>query len=627
MNESNLSYAVPTSFLGNVILTNNLTNNTSEDGQVVLYADSGTVNTSLSGGTIQSTLAQTNILSIGDNFQLPNNNCIIVVKTTSTGSQGRVILTFPSNVSTGVVYHIIQNTTTDIMLDFNGSTAYISYYNATDNVVGTAVGSRIFSLKSSNVSDNFTSTINIISYNDGENTVWKNLTIAFVANLELLSDDSEATISRNNALVQEYKSTYLTGGFTLKDNTDYKFDQPVDVTFTGDTSLVISETIGGNSVTSFDSNNITTPFYITAAVAGTYVITFHYTSPAGGNTTKTLTINLYNDESTITASKNTIIANGIDFATITATLRDTANNKYIKNITIASDSVEDNLSVTTGNTNVSGVLTSTLTSNGGDHTSTISAYSNTDNYSFPSNLIINFIDQDFFQQRGDVYAWYNYTTYNFDSNTWNDYYMLNNADDSDRFFGDTPILNNAIDGPWVQFTANTIYRFKSGSFPPNSTIFFRAKYLTGSQNVGRIFQGDRSVSPPNQTNYQLGWGDANQAGTFYMGDVGSYFGGGAGQGTQANTGFDTNICTFRTSLNGTYHVFINGVGSYRDGLSTSENKFGTSHNLTVQNSIIPNRIIINGSDCLISDILIYNTNSLSDVDVANITAYMQGLYL
>ena len=451
--------------------------------------------------------------------------------------------------------------------------------------------------------------------------------------LPIILDTSTLLTTKNYTMWEERNTTPIILNYTnIKNIRTYPLET-INISSTN-SNAQIKDAIAGNIInTGVTNNNAQLTFYVNSDNKSNFVSTILCEDKNNG-TSANINLTFSYDNSNMLLNKSYVFANGIDFARITVHIKDAAipiNNYYNKMLQPSSNGT--NITYSNNNiTNINGLSDILVYSNTIQNNVMISCENKTDNYFINDNVFINFIDYIFNPGiYGNVYAWYNWNTFNINTNKWEDAYNINSNGTS---IG-TP--NKDSVNKYIEFNNSTSYQFNGNNpLPDRGVYFIRAKKYNLSDLTGRIINGNgynKYTLPINFLNHLLGWHTAG-VGWAYLTQgnnsapvpVSNIQCGNNSNGINQN---DWNIFVFRASDIGTQHCWV-----YNNILYPLADTVPPTDNNQWQYTV-PEYYCINTSDvypepsyCQISDFLIYQSHTdISDADVLQICIKISEQYI
>jgi hypothetical protein len=320
------------------------------------------------------------IYEIKDNtpLEIKNINNIVVVRETPISNFPTIIL--PQTPTIGTIVDIAQGRTNNLVMCGNGKNILINYIKYATNNIATFSDSNILIDSGESFAPNTQCSFSV-TYNGEE---WQNLNACILVNIQTISNESSLTASREYGMIQEAGKSPILLTFTYSDNLGNLYSgKTIEMTSNKSASII-------NPVSAVTDNLGEAKFNVSSPQLGATIFTAHFLNLAMQPVTLNITIDFYNDDSTVVSDSN-IVPIG-EAANITVTIKDTNNDLYSgKNVACYSNEPTDLVSVISNPTGVNGEAKFTVVADS-VHVSTISAQNVTDSYNIANTTEITFID-------------------------------------------------------------------------------------------------------------------------------------------------------------------------------------------------------------------------------------------
>ena len=286
----------------------------------------------------------------------------------------------PASPPKGTLLNVLQGRTNKILLEGNGDNILINYIKRSDSTISTTSGPKILLSSGSSYGATTASSCTLV-YTGSE---WQTLRTCILVNAILVGDDETLSASLSYGMPQEAYTSPIILTFTYADSLGNLYPNKTIQMTSGNTNTVISPSEAKTDI------NGEAKFNVGCTVPATGVIfTAHFINLDGAPSTLNITLNFYNDDSTIGAPEYVFI--DTEEGKMTVTIKDTNNDLYPgKNISCSSNQPLDNITVTSNPTDVNGQSFFTISSSE-VHVSTISAENKTDNYIIANTATVTFI--------------------------------------------------------------------------------------------------------------------------------------------------------------------------------------------------------------------------------------------
>ena len=576
-------------------------------------------------------------LIIDSNTTLPNQSANVIINAGLTTNP--IEITLPTNPVQNIFYNFIQSANCKVILYANGKKININYVRISDGSFQNIIQNNYIYIPNNGILEDAAGLLYNLIYDSIKNT-WKSINLCCLTTPNGILNTSTLIANRNYAMYEEKSPLILT--FINQDNTGRIYQNKIINLSSNTPNAKIK--ISGNEVNqgTTDTNGSLT-FNVNSENKSTYTasISCAYAFPSETTpNTSTINIQFSIDNSTLIANKNTIIANGTDFAIITANIKDNNNNNYPGKILElddnGSDITYDNAQMTTNNNGISEFKIYSITEQSGI---LVTCNNFTDSYIINPVVSLSFVAADPIPSFGSVYAWYHANDFNTSTQNWPDHYSINNNGNRTGPF----LITKDLDGynnPVLVFPGDIGYEFSGNAELPHRGVYFiRARKYNIAVPSGRIFNGSGFSQYPNSGagNNLLGWhtngtgwaylaqNDLNTPGEIMFGNP--YSDNTVVDGNVVNR-FNYNIFVYRASDPNTTHCWLytpTGLSILPD-LHT---QFNGDWKYT-----IPTHYTINAGNpaelsfCMVSDFLIYqNQADITDNDVLSICTYLNSLYI
>jgi hypothetical protein len=567
---------------------------------------------------------------INEDTILPNTSANVIINS-GDDIDTPITITLPESPVENLFYYFTQMSNCKVILKSISHRIKINYIKIEDSTFHHISQDDVVFIPNSSEEEDEPSILYNLIY-DSSRSTWKSLSLGSMSDIIAISNTSTLVTNRNYAMYEERNTTPLTLTLTNTDNTGRVYSNKNIQIQSNNSNVDLKK--NNQTITSADTNdNGVLIFNAASNSSSSYnaTITCSYDDPTElNNNTSSLVIAFSYDDSTLVADKTTIAANGTDYATITATIKDASDNLYNGKLLEIKDDGEDVVTTpSTGTTNTNGEAVFQVSSNIIQANVTVSCSNNTNDYIISPTLSLSFVNADIIGSYGSVYAWYHWSNYDFDTNKWLDHYGNNSN-------------GNAIGTPSISDNSLQFSKFSSGydfsgnaKLPSRGVYFIRAKKTNVFDTSGRIINGS---GMPYVTNggagnnllgwhtWGIGWAYLAQGSSVYPSDIafGVAFSNDGMGGRLYST--EWNIFVYRASDPNTQHCWvytptglieIPDVGDQFNG--DWDNTIPTYYTV---NSGLPEE----KSDCAITDFLIYNNQSdISDSDVLSICEYLTEL--
>ena len=320
------------------------------------------------------------LYEISDNTpkKIEYKNSIVVVDDAAIADFPSIIL--PAEPEVGSTVNIMQGRTNQLIVSGNGKNILINYIKYSTNTVATSSEPRMLMDSGASYGANKQCSFTV-AYTGEE---WQNLGASILVNIQGFSDDETFTAARYYGMPQEAYTSPILITFTYSDSLGNLYSNKTITLTANKSSTVINPT---SAVT--NGSGVAT-FNVGCSQTGATIYTAHFDNLDGSPAFLNLTINYYEDASTISSSSAIVVVG--DTADLTITIKDTNNDLYIdKNTSCTSNRISDVITTISNPTDGSGEAKFTISSPE-VHVSTISAHNLTDNYTIADTTSITFIE-------------------------------------------------------------------------------------------------------------------------------------------------------------------------------------------------------------------------------------------